>query len=466
VFGVIRYGVAKNYWRRGEIPVDVIDPRYTGGSGIIVSVWGRGSWLARELKKSGLDITLLDIPLPLSSVEREGPFGIFLPNDLTDSQVDHLCTDNYYSIDQGFSIFSDQGPVEFQGPLVSFYKESRKDFSNGYFILSNHLDMGLLKKRNKNFNKKEGMSLLKLSAKWSASYKIGDDLIVKYVKNNNIKNNFVPFFSPLFSDYILRESSNKYFDSLNMSLKKEDNCKHSYSTSIASVNTKRIKLDRLSLEKQVGFKDQKEGEKVIFPNKIIDSLELNKKTVSIGYRGNKKKQYSFLVWSLSGPETKRYFPEWMPLLFPKWQEPIKTWKRFSLSWDQEDFYKVVPYILLVQYRADDFFILKKNPTSSLMDLWVLCPYVDRFDRSKLLIIAKDIMAYMRILFPYFTLDLKLPMEDNVHDYFVVYENKKTMDKMLKKTSPLLYHLNPEVMGKLDAYSLMKQSEWVFNKLVK
>ena len=72
---------------------------------LIVSAWDRGAWLAQQLRKNLLKVKILDVSslLPsISSVEREGPFGVFAPEDLSDTEKKYLCGDNYYSQSQGF----------------------------------------------------------------------------------------------------------------------------------------------------------------------------------------------------------------------------------------------------------------------------------------------------------------------------------------------------------------------------
>ena len=403
---------------------------------VIVSAYGRGAWLAHRLQKEGFGTTVMDVSslLPaLSSEEREGPFGVFLPSHLSDLQKQYLCEDCFYPVPQGFSVFTSQGPLEFQSSLSCFFVETRKDFQLCHSVLSCAPEVNSSNPSHKKRWQKEceeSFWLLRLAAELTNSYLGRDFSIEKGI------------FSPFFSDYVLRESSQCYFADLKYSLQQEG-------VEWISVSSKR------EVERSVS-------------------------------RAQEQRDH-YLVWTLSGPETAHYFSDCITMLFPGWTEPIKIWRRFSLSWDQGEFKKIIPSLLLVSpdgvqknglekeihskelhCESEGVLSLKKNPASSSMDLWMLCPYGERFDRQTLSACLQSALDRLRSLFPHFSIEGSLPEIDFCHSYFVLYENGNTLKEKAsyKRLYPHLFHLNPESAGKMDAYSIMQQSHWIWEELLK
>ncbi len=387
---------------------------------MIVSAYGRGACLAHQLQNKGFETTVLDVSplLPaLPSPEREGPFGVFLPPHLSDLQKQYLCGDNFYPVQQGLSVFTPQGPLEFQGPLSSFFTETRKDFHLCSSVLSGA-----------GFSEKKKTQMIKKFESSSGLLHLAAELTNTYIEPGASLEKKV--FSPLFSDYIFRESSQRYFSDLEHSLREEG-----------------VKWSSVTSKEEV---------------------------VSLV---NKKQKDYFLIWTLSGPETNCHFSDVMPLLFPKWVAPEKIWRRFSLKWDQKDFKDIIPPLLLVwpgyvkekqnikSLMLENLLSLKKNPDSSFMDLWMLCPYAGRFDKQTLSACLDSALKQLNLLFPDFSMEGFLPKEDSCHDYFVLYNVGKGR-KVYKESQSYLFHLNPEAAGKMDTYSLMQHSHRIQEDLLK
>ncbi len=465
---------------------------------VIVSAWGRGAWLAHQLQNKGFKTTVLDVSalLPsISSVEREGPFGVFLPSHLSDLQKQYLCGDNYYPVPQGFSVLTAEGPVEFQGSLNSFFMQTRKDFSLCRSILSHPPFFS--EKGDSDFSRRGKAPLSEEFEKFDWLVRLSAELTDTFDSNGfrekkpsrfrkwnspalSMQDRFYeqtcvdekqlqsgrPFcrLSPFFTDYVLRECSQRHFEDLKYSLKKE------------GVEW----IDIFSVKKTVNTEKR--------------SLAFKKKYIQLKLY-ERERHTDFLIWTLSGPETLQCFPEWMSLLFPRWESPVKIWRRFPLSWDQGAFEKIIPALLLVlpeHKRAnrllslptqkkktrqvengnteEPILSLKKNPLSVSMDLWMLCPYAERFNESVLSSCLQSALERLRFLFPGFSITGFLPETDSCHDYFVLYKRRNITEKKRKLfhkgTHPRLLHLNPESVGKMDAYSLMRQSEFCLQQIQK
>ncbi len=89
----------------------------------IVSIFGRGHWLAAELGKKGIPVTLLEISGQMghwASEDWEGPFGFFKTEALTETQVERLFEDESTQVlPQGLSIWLKSGPLELKGPVAA-----------------------------------------------------------------------------------------------------------------------------------------------------------------------------------------------------------------------------------------------------------------------------------------------------------------------------------------------------------
>ena len=96
---------------------------------LIVSAWGRGSAMAYQLKRQGYSVMFVDMSpgLSVDSSEREGPFGVFMPEGLSALHKKILCGDSYFPVSKGFCSFTPQGPVESFGNL-KFLPKKKQDF--------------------------------------------------------------------------------------------------------------------------------------------------------------------------------------------------------------------------------------------------------------------------------------------------------------------------------------------------
>ncbi|MFN9971305.1 MAG: hypothetical protein ACK58T_15565, partial [Phycisphaerae bacterium] len=90
---------------------------------VVVSAFGRGNWLAAELAAQGLTVVLLDVTRGFAHwapEDWEGPFGIFHPEYLSESQITRLHEEDYMDgVPEGFVVWTKDGVLDTAGPLAS-----------------------------------------------------------------------------------------------------------------------------------------------------------------------------------------------------------------------------------------------------------------------------------------------------------------------------------------------------------
>ena len=500
---------------------------------IIVSAFGRGVCLAHQLRQSGFEVSVWDVSAllpPLSLADREGPFGVFLPPHLSDLEKQHLCGDNSHPVRGGFSLLMDEGPLEFQGPLTGFFRKTRKDFELCYSVLQGLYSIGRMGgggrgqvsrsknagaspfpsrsgyggqvSRSKNgvasklpprsagaspFPSRSGYGgkvsrskaevaspfpsrseLLEFSARWGGACGGGGVSSLRKGRDRgrggrgSAVGGYAGLFSPFFCDYVLGERSQRYFEDVE------------------------CVFGEMGVRWVDEFADSAGGVEG------GGGLHFHKNRIHLKLC-DREEEADFLVWTLSGPETKGYFPWGMSVLFPGWKEPVKIWRRFSLSFESGVFKDIIPSWLGIAPAGfgsgggvakselskahstfgscmgggvahDEMFLyLVKNPAQAYADLWMLCPYADRFNEGVLGDLSKLALERLRELFPPgFSFEVFLPKAQVCHDYFVVYKN--LVRDTYKDLPRGVFLLNPEVCGKMDPYSLSRLSALYFRHL--
>jgi len=148
------------------------------------------------------------------------------------------------------------------------------------------------------------------------------------------------------------------------------------------------------------------------------------------------------------------------LIFSKeWTLPENIWQRFTLHWDRP-VKDIIPHMMLIVSDPDrpwckeNVISLKGNPQSNIVNMWVLCPYSERTQESSLRHYQQSAMDQLRACLPGLSMTCHDPIPQQNHEYFVQYKPHDNINKRFGKPFPLL-HLNPESVGKVDTYSLMK-----------
>ena len=461
---------------------------------LIVSAWDRGAWLAQQLRKNLLKVKILDVSslLPsISSVEREGPFGVFAPEDLSDTEKKYLYGDNYYSQSQGFCVLNSDGPIEFRGLISDFMRNTKENIQLCETVLSadDSKRAQLLHKKNSTAS-----GLVQLARKWASS--------LPTIKDEQL--------SPLFASYLCKDTSSRFF---------EDIYREEQMWGIQRLNVNQL-THITAVDHYVSLQTEQE-----------------------------KHSARTVVWALGVLEILHIFPQLPALLPRKWQMPDWVWRRFNLSWDLNGFEDILPMSIFTvlddqaPWYGANVMSIKRYPGSSQVDLWMLCPYNmaigkhnlqgrdmgagnrgggespqtfgkhnlqsrdmgaadsrrrqvggDTFGKHNLQSrdngagnrgegtpsgggaakvsptmrgLCQQAESALKILFPGFSMTCSYPSdsEGGRCSYFVYYE-KDDINKSILKAHPLMFFLNPESIGKMDAYSLCKGAMNLQKKLLK
>ena len=104
--------------------------------------------MAAEMAEKGLSVHLLDVTEKMgrwTPEDWEGPFGLFIFEEMTDLQKERLTEGDYLdSVDHGFTLWLEDGPLDMRGPIFP-YRFQKKGYSEN---LKNYLQTSSLGKEN------------------------------------------------------------------------------------------------------------------------------------------------------------------------------------------------------------------------------------------------------------------------------------------------------------------------------
>ena len=91
----------------------------------IVSIFGRGNWLADQLVKAKKKVILIDLSDEvgrLAPEDCEGPFGFFHSDQIQSSQIERLNEEVYHDpVENGYTLWLKSGPIELKNNLTSYW---------------------------------------------------------------------------------------------------------------------------------------------------------------------------------------------------------------------------------------------------------------------------------------------------------------------------------------------------------
>lgn len=311
---------------------------------LVVSIFGRGDWLAAQLQKNGIATTLLDISGKMGqwpSEISEGPFGLFRSDAFDDLMMASLnAGDLWNELPEGFDIWGPAGSIDFKGALT----------------------------RHK---------LGKLGIEGEAQEDLLNGKVHKSFLNSDFKKNWLA--------HLLGNYSSTIYSDAPLSLRKKQNFSavgNAYSVRFAT---------RQGSEKSLNWLGEV-GVEVLSQTEIIDLAMSGKKIISgVELRGEKQGIYRFeqIVWCLTSEESYFLNEKVARNIFEENTESSWCWLRYRLQIGACTEREVLPLSSVIvsdelaPWSHENLMILQRTVLPEQFDIWIRLPTVQRFNKDYL-----------------------------------------------------------------------------------
>lgn len=406
----------------------------------IISVYGRGNWLAAELAEKGKQVSLVDLSPSFghwAPEDWEGPFGFFQTDKIKASQLERLAEEDYMqSVDQGFVLWLKQGPIEFKSFLTSFWIQG----------------LGLHKKTLDYISQFDSYSDEKIKRKQTAFLEI-------------------PFEQSWLVHLAHQMSSSRYM---------------SNATSVEMGRPLKItspfkirRVTRPGAEKSLAWCEQK-GVRVYRDAKIKD-LQIQSQFVEnleIESAWSGILSSSQFVWGLTSEETKRCNLDVFQQLFRGKQiAPTWVWVRYRVGIQSSEAAKILPIAsfiiedLALPWTHTNFMAFQQTVSENIYDVWVRIPAQHRFQRNYLKQIGEGIIRILDRRIPEsFPEIVDMPQDfhygekDLGPSRFPVFDIDE-LNKMSRSRQINLFFDGPECWSSLDWGGIFEYQNQLFGTLM-
>lgn len=307
---------------------------------VVVSAFGRGHWMAVELKRAGLQVHLLDMSEGLCSwvpEDAEGPFGYFQPERFGSSMLERLNEDDHLQqVENGFTLLLSSGPVELRGPVANHRLKKIKFSEDWWKSTAPPADS------------------FESSWLWHLSAGVAQNQFKE--NNEGYKNKFsLPLTVPFFVKKPTRQGHHQSLQWVERS-------------GVSVYRRVQIFDIALNAKKNIrGVEILKEGSK---SSEILDGEQF--------------------IWCLSSEETDLLGVRVRQSLFPNGAlEPEWIWQRYRLKIGESVERNIWPeHFLMLQdvglpWAHENLLIVHRTTSDELFDVWTLLPNAQRFNRDYL-----------------------------------------------------------------------------------
>lgn len=321
----------------------------------VVSLYGKGHYIASLLSQKSYKVTLLNLQMSSSTQNLNienliGPFDFF--ENTTDSLQEAFLNSfiHFQNTASGFTLWLPSGPIDFQSFIKSYALDNCGLNAENIEYLSN---VNLLSREEKN-NLRTSLDQLSYSENWLS--KLAHQLISsKFQLQMYSLEKTTTKALPLFNKKKIAQATYK---TLNNSL---EWCKAN------GVNV-------VNIDNTLSFLKQK--------NRIQNIHYVNTET-----KQEEKFSPNQIVWTLNSQETKNFYPEIFPLLYKNKLTPIWQWKKITLHFDEKyipDFSN--PSFLMINntelnFSGDNLSIVKKTALPNVWNLWLCIPQQSPSDEA-------------------------------------------------------------------------------------
>lgn len=394
---------------------------------VIVSVFGRGQWLASELSRQhNLNVTLVDVSEQLgrwSAEDWEGPFGLLQTEELTQTQLGRLSHEDYSDRNsQGLTLWLKNGPVDFMGPITQVWLDS----DGPMHFLKDYLVAWDIH-RGKNTTKNLARQIVQKPFKQSWMVHLAHQLAATSFSDNAhavLSGSPLPMFSPLYT----RRSTRK-----------------GYSKSLEWAASKGVEV--LSRAKLLDLE---------MDSRYLRSIEVQAEERSGAIRSDQ------WIWMLSSMETHFVMRDKGQNFFPKGPlEPQWAWLRYRFNIDLSTYEGAVPghFVMIkdnnLPWTHDNLLVAVSVVTGGAFDIWSRFPYHQRFQRSSLDQYATELESVLKDRFPDFPVSLAGRPQEYEYEYdqlgpsvFPVYD-RQSLQRLQKKKYQNVQYGGPEAWDRLD-----------------
>jgi len=328
---------------------------------LIVSAYGRGHWLAVQLKRLGLNVALMDVTEKIGTwipEEIEGPFGFFYSDQILDSHIEFLHeNDPLIESESGFTIWLNDGPVELKG-ITSKHRLDRLGINQ---VSIDYLLTG-------NGGNRIKSNAYTFSQKWLVH-------LAHYFSSNldqsHLDSVYGEQFLPLFSTFSTRFSS------------------------------------RIGHEKSLNWVER-EGIDIVRNANILDlSLRHSREVKGIEYKtaqteSSQVYECDLLIWNLTSEETGALGMQAKQALYSSGElEPVWYWARYRVRLSESEARNSLPtHCLIIQelgahWTHENFLVLKKTESKELFDVWCRLPNIQRFNKDYLKMRSERLMRLLK-----------------------------------------------------------------------
>jgi hypothetical protein len=343
---------------------------------VIVSVFGRGNWLAGELARQGWKVSLIDVSERVGdwdAEEAEGPFGFLEGVDLVPSQKARLTAEGEaVPVPQGFVVWLPEGPIEFSSPMTKFQLEKRRVPEE----VARYLQLqGAVKAEEKKELERLGRRIRKLGFEESWLANFAHQLAASTYRENH-EALASEWALPVFQPYLIRHAT-------------------------AAGREKSLNLCRAAGAK---VRTQAKVRDVRMTGRLCDAIEVE--DVKSGVERGRA-----FVWALSSEETARFSPAVASQIFGEGTlRPSWYWARFVFSYSGASELPVWSAVVrdsLLPWTHANLLILRKEAKEGELGVWMRLPVRARFDKTYLEKVGAEAAELLTRRLPGFNPQLKL-----------------------------------------------------------
>lgn len=391
---------------------------------VVVSAFGRGQWLASELRIRGLKVALVDVSHHLgrwTPDDWEGPFGFFSSDQLSASQQARMTEgDHLESVDQGFTLWLNDGPIDLKGPLSQHLLKHSGLSEEALRYLSSYENLSSSERA----DLREALESQSFDQSWLVH--LAHQGASHCYRSNSHGLGYgkpLPIYAPYFAHRVSRRGSESALEVLR--------------------------------QKGVVIYEKAQLKDLTFDKKTCLGLEVKSDWSGV-LRGE---QY---VWMLSSEETHYLSSAVSQPLFPRGiLKPLWCWMRYRVRVGETPTYESLPlrFVMIsdkgLPWTHNNFCWVQKAVGPSDLDVWVRLPCQQRFQRAYLDQVGQEILQLFRSRLPHSEPEVLNKPQDDEYDYtqlgpsrFPVFEEGD-----LRRWSPgnfqNLYFDSPEYWTNLD-----------------